>query len=83
MVVDEPRFADPDGQHREAARLPKSSRIDDLCILDANQRFAAKAAQLKLDERGFWVKEEPVSGGEIRGVSSGEQYLTGDEIRLS
>jgi len=45
--------------------------------------IAAKAAQLKLDERGFWVSEEPVSGGEIRGVSSGEQYLTGDEIRLS
>jgi hypothetical protein len=45
--------------------------------------IAAKVAQLKADERGFWVNEEPVSAGEIRGVSSGAEYLTGDEIRLS
>lgn len=45
--------------------------------------IAAKVAQLKVDERGFWVNEEPVSDGEIRGLSPGVQYLTGDEIRLS
>lgn len=44
--------------------------------------IAAKVAQLKVDERGFWVQEEPVSGGEIRGLSPGVQYLAGDEIRL-
>lgn len=44
---------------------------------------AAKAAQLKVDDRGFWVNEEPVSGGEIRAVSPGVEYLTGEEIRLS
>lgn len=44
--------------------------------------IAAKVARLKVDERGFWVDEEPVSKGEIRGLSSVE-YLTGDEIRLS
>jgi hypothetical protein len=44
--------------------------------------IAAKVAQLKVDERGFWVEEEPVTKGEIRGLSSVE-YLTGDEIRLS
>jgi hypothetical protein len=44
--------------------------------------IAAKVAQLKVDERGFWVQEEPVSSGEIRGLSPGVQYLAGDEIRL-
>lgn len=44
--------------------------------------IAAKVAQLKVDERGFWVNEEPVSDGEIRALSPGVQYLTGDEIRL-
>jgi hypothetical protein len=37
---------------------------------------------LKVDERGFWVQEGPVSGGEIRGLPPGVQYLAGDEIRL-
>jgi hypothetical protein len=45
--------------------------------------IAAKIAQLKVDERGFWINEEPVSDGEIRGLSAGVEYLTGDEIRLS
>ena len=45
--------------------------------------IAAKAAQLKLDRRGFWVSEEPVSAGEIRSLSPGAEYLSGDEIRLS
>lgn len=45
--------------------------------------IAAKVAQLRVDERGFWVNEEPVSDGEIRALSPGVEYLTGDEIRLS
>jgi hypothetical protein len=45
--------------------------------------IGAKIAQLKVDERGFWVNERPVSDGEIRGLSPGAEYLTGDEIRLS
>jgi hypothetical protein len=45
--------------------------------------IGAKVAQLKVDERGFWVNEQPVSDGEIRGLSPGAEYLTGDEIRLS
>jgi hypothetical protein len=45
--------------------------------------IAAKVAQLKVDERGFWINEEPVSDGEIRALSPGVEYLTGDEIRLS
>jgi hypothetical protein len=57
-------------------------RTSKLTFHGSRLTIAAKAAQLKLDERGFWVREEPVSGGEIRGVSPGEQYLTGDEIRL-
>jgi hypothetical protein len=45
--------------------------------------IGAKIAQLKVDERGFWVSERPVSEGEIRELSPGAEYLTGDEIRLS
>jgi hypothetical protein len=45
--------------------------------------IGAKIGQLKVDERGFWVNEQPVSDGEIRGLSPGLEYLTGDEIRLS
>ena len=45
--------------------------------------IAAKVAQLKVDERGFWINEEPVSEGEIRGLSPGVEYLSEDEIRLS
>lgn len=45
--------------------------------------IAAKVAQLKVDERGFWVNEEPLSDGEIRALSPGVEYLTGDEIWLS
>ena len=45
--------------------------------------IGAKIAQLKVDERGFWVNERPVADGEIRGLSPGAEYLTGDEIRFS
>ncbi len=45
--------------------------------------IGAKIAQLKVDERGFWVNERPVPQGEIRELSPGVEYITGDEIRLS
>ena len=45
--------------------------------------IGAKIAQLRVDERGFWVNEEPVSDGEIRALSPGVEYLIEDEIRLS
>jgi hypothetical protein len=38
---------------------------------------AAKAAQLKIDaERGFWVKQTPVRGREIRELSESVSYLS-------
>ncbi len=45
--------------------------------------IGAKIAQLKVDERGFWVNERPVSDGEIRGLSEGPEYLIEDELRFS
>jgi hypothetical protein len=44
---------------------------------------AAKAAQLKFDEQGFWVSERPVSHGEIRALNpAGASYLSGPELVL-
>jgi hypothetical protein len=52
---------------------------------------AVKAAQLKVDERGFWVSERPVTGrgievrdaDELRDTAvSGADYLAGEELHL-
>jgi uncharacterized protein Veg len=44
---------------------------------------AAKVAQLKVDERGFWVSEKPLSDGEIRDLGADSpDYLGGDELYL-
>ncbi len=43
---------------------------------------AAKAAQLKFDERGFWVNERPVVNGEIRGIGDEVTYLREPVLRL-
>ena len=47
---------------------------------------AAKAAQLKYDENGFWVNERPAKGGEIRGIpgfnTGSASYLGGQEMSL-
>jgi hypothetical protein len=44
---------------------------------------AAKAAQLKFDEDGFWVNERLVTGGEIRGLGAGSaSYLDDPELVL-
>jgi hypothetical protein len=42
---------------------------------------AAKAAQLKFDENGFWVNERVVTGAEIRGIGSAS-YLRVPELSL-
>ena len=45
---------------------------------------AAKAAQLKVDERGFWVSEQPFNTGEVRDLGGNRpDYLSGDELYLS
>jgi hypothetical protein len=48
---------------------------------------AAKAAQLKFDENGFWINERLASNVEIRGIpgedeDSGVSYLAGRELLL-
>jgi hypothetical protein len=43
---------------------------------------AAKAAQLKFDEQGFWVNQRPFAGGEIRDFS-GVSYLREPGLVLS
>jgi hypothetical protein len=47
---------------------------------------AAKAAQLKFDENGFWVSERPVTGAEIREIpglgGDSASYLDGPELSL-
>ncbi|BAL89236.1 hypothetical protein AMIS_40160 [Actinoplanes missouriensis 431] len=42
---------------------------------------AAKAAQMHVDESGFWVSELPRTSGEIRSIT-GAQFLTGHELRV-
>jgi hypothetical protein len=47
---------------------------------------AAKAAQLKFDESGFWVNERLVTRAEVRGIpgadGTGVSYLRASELRL-
>lgn len=43
---------------------------------------AAKAAQLKFDEDGFWVNVRLTSGVEIREIREGPTYLRAPELRL-
>jgi hypothetical protein len=43
---------------------------------------AAKAAQLKFDEDGFWVNERLAADAEIRGIPEGASYLYAPELHL-
>jgi hypothetical protein len=52
---------------------------------DTALTVAAKAAQLRYDEHGFWVNERPVTGAEIRDLSGAGRpiYLDDPELLLS
>src|SRR5215471_18241382 len=39
VVVDQPRLPDSSRDHRQGARLPKSSRVDHLRVFDLRQRL--------------------------------------------
>ena len=45
--------------------------------------IAVKAAQLKVDQRGFWVSVEPVTDGEIRALGSKPEFLEEEELLLT
>lgn len=46
--------------------------------------IAAKVAQLKVDNRGFWIAEQPLSDGEIRDLAGARpEYLKDAELRLA
>jgi hypothetical protein len=81
LMVDVPVVQELVGADVQVSRSP--ARTSELTFRgSAPLTIAAKAAQLKVDERGFWVSERPVASGEIRGLGRAH-YLTGDEIRLT
>src|SRR5712692_1576979 len=45
MVVDQPRLAEPNGEHRETPRRAERLRVDDLGVFDLGQGLGAEAAE--------------------------------------
>src|SRR5207245_10446120 len=54
VVVDEPSFPQPRRNDRKRSRLPKSSRIDHLRVVDRDQRFGCQSSYRQATTC-FWI----------------------------